>query len=123
MSPRPAKGSFPKADADSRAAFEALFRDDDRVLVRPMFGNLAAFVNGNMFAGVFGEDLFIRLSDENRSKLIEEGGSEFSPMPGRAMKEYAALPRPWKSDLQLAEQWIDRSLAFAATLPPKKKKK
>jgi len=31
-----------------------------------MFGNQAAFVNGDMFAGLFGDRLFVRLSDEDR---------------------------------------------------------
>ena len=34
-----------------------------RVQVTPMFGNVAAFVNGNMFMGVFGADIGVKLSE------------------------------------------------------------
>jgi TfoX/Sxy family transcriptional regulator of competence genes len=48
-----------------------------------MFGNISAFVNGNMFAGLFGNDIFVRLSDENRRELLEEkGASLLEPMKG-----------------------------------------
>jgi len=53
-----------------------------------MFGNISAFVNGNMFAGLFGNDLFVRLSKESRKELLEkQGASLLEPMKGRPMKE------------------------------------
>jgi TfoX/Sxy family transcriptional regulator of competence genes len=85
-----------------------------------MFGNVAAFVNGNMFTGLFGRELFVRLSEDDRAELIGEGGAEFQPMPGRAMKEYVSLPRTWRDDPKGARAWIERSLEWAAGLPPKK---
>jgi TfoX/Sxy family transcriptional regulator of competence genes len=119
MSQKPTKGSFPRPDADTREAFDSLVPDDPKVVVRPMFGNVAAFVNGNMFTGIFGQDLFVRLSEEDREELIAEGGAEFQPMPGRAMKEYVSLPRTWRTDRARAGAWIARSLAWAEKLPPK----
>jgi hypothetical protein len=59
---------------------------DSAVKLKPMFGNLASFVNGNMFAGLFGEDLFVRLPDEERDQVKQQGGHDFEPIPGRAMK-------------------------------------
>lgn len=121
MSPRPSKGSFPRPEPAAREAFGALVPEDPRIVVRPMFGNVAAFVNGNMFTGLFGQDLFVRLPEEQRAELVEEGGSEFQPMPGRAMKEYMSLPRTWQREPDRARTWIERSLAWAAGLPQKKK--
>ena len=43
----------PKASDDAKALFASVVPDDPRVVVKPMFGNLGAFVNGNMFAGLF----------------------------------------------------------------------
>jgi TfoX/Sxy family transcriptional regulator of competence genes len=45
---------IPKPTAADRARFQALVPDDARVEVKPMFGNLGAFVNGTMFMGLFG---------------------------------------------------------------------
>ncbi len=109
--------------AETRAAFEELIADDPRVTVRPMFGNVAAFANGNMFAGILGDDLFVRLPEAGRAELIAEGGAEFQPMPGRTMKEYVSLPPTWREDPKPARVWVERSLAWAGTLPPKRPKR
>src|SRR4051812_39755328 len=53
--------SMPRPDAESREFFHLVVPDDPRVQTRPMFGNLAAFVNGNMFTGLFGDRVFVRL--------------------------------------------------------------
>ena len=113
------KGSFPRADPQAKEAFEALMPRDPRVSVRPMFGNIAAFVNGNMFAGIFGNDLFVRLPGDGRAELMAEGGTEFQPMPGRSMKEYVSLPPTWQDDRDRARGWVGRSLDWAGTLPAK----
>jgi TfoX/Sxy family transcriptional regulator of competence genes len=84
-----------------------------------MFGNIAAFVNGNMFAGVFGPDLFVRLPEEERAEAVDAGAVEFTPVPGRAMKEYVSLPRTWGQERGEMGAWIERSLRWAAQLPPK----
>ena len=110
---------MPKPTAGARAAFEALVPDDPRVAVRPMFGNVAAFVNGNMFAGLFGEDLFVRLGERERAAVVEQGGRAFEPVAGRPMKEYVVVPGTWSSDPGAARAWLDRSLDGARALPPK----
>lgn len=103
--------------------FEALVPDDPRVTSRPMFGNRAAFVNGNMFVALFGDRVAIRLPEEAREELAQVPGADsFEPMPGRAMKEYVVLPQAWREDLPLARAWVDRSLAWTGELPAKRKK-
>jgi TfoX/Sxy family transcriptional regulator of competence genes len=114
--------SMPKSDDASKAYFESLVPDDPRVQSRPMFGNRAAFVNGNMFLALFGWQVAVRLSDEDRPQLLKQSGtSAFEPMPGRAMKEYVVLPEAWRKKRKLAEDWVERSFAWASGLPPKVK--
>ena len=110
---------MPKPTAAAAAAFSDLVPDDPAVTARPMFGNPAAFVNGNMFAGLFGDDLFVRLSDDDATRLHAAGGGDFAPMPGRPMKGYTTLPRPWQSDVETARRWMAISLAWARSLPAK----
>jgi TfoX/Sxy family transcriptional regulator of competence genes len=112
-------GAMPKPTAEAKAAFEALVPDDPQVALRPMFGNVAAFVNGNMFAGLFGDDLFVRLGERERAELVEQGGRPFEPMAGRPMKEYVVVPGAWSSDSGAARVWVGRSLDGARALPPK----
>jgi hypothetical protein len=45
---------IPKPGEADKQFFLGLIPDDPAVEVKPMFGNLGAFVNGNMFAGLFG---------------------------------------------------------------------
>ena len=41
---------MPKPSEQAKAAFTKLVPDEPPITLKPMFGNLAAFVNGNMFA-------------------------------------------------------------------------
>ena len=118
--------SFPRPTPDAKAFFANVLPLNPHIQVRPMFGNLAGFINGNMFTGLFGGQIFIRLPEPERRELLEvEGASEFAPMPGRAMKEYVALPECWKQDPDRVSIWMQRSLEWAESLPvklPSKKK-
>ncbi len=116
---RMAGGSMPKPSEQAKAAFTKLVPDEPAVTMRPMFGNLAAFVNGNMFAGLFGEDLFVRLPDDRSAPIRKVGGRDFEPMPGHAMKGYVTVPNSWRAKPAATAAWITASLAFARGLPPK----
>ncbi len=94
--------------------------DEPSVTTRPMFGNRAAFVNGNMFLALFGNRVAIRLPEEARVELLGVSGAEpFEPTPGRAMKEYVVLPQAWRHDMPLARAWVDRSLGWVGQFAPK----
>lgn len=112
-------GSMPKPSGDAKVAFQSLVPADPSVTTKPMFGNLAAFVNGNMFAGLFGEDLFVRLADEEQAELLRQGGRAFEPMPGRAMRGYVVVPGGWRDRPDAAGEWVARSLVRARELPAK----
>ena len=89
---------IPRSDKESVDLFRSLVPKDDRVTVRPMFGNISAFVNGNMFFGVFGTDLFVRLSSEDQLELRKnKGSSMLEPMKGKPMKDYVVLPKTWRA--------------------------
>jgi len=89
---------------------------------RSMFGCPCGFLGGNMFMGLFGDQLFLRLSEDDRVMLLaEEGAEPFDPMGGRPMREYVVVPAAWlegdaDNDLRA---WIAKSARYAKTLPPK----
>jgi TfoX/Sxy family transcriptional regulator of competence genes len=112
-------GPMPKPSEEAKAAFTKLVPGAPSVTLRPMFGNLAAFVNGNMFAGLFGEDLFVRLSDADSAKVRHHGGQDFAPMAGRPMKGYVTVPGSWRSKSEAAKAWIKIALEQTGRLPPK----
>ena len=113
-----------KADPVSVEYFKTIVPKDSRVTTRPMFGNLSAFVSGNMFMGVYGKDLFVRLSEPQQEELMKhKGAGLFEVMPGRVMSGYIILPRSWREDeMHNVKKWVSLSLEFAAKLPSKKKK-
>jgi len=91
---------------------------------KEMFGYPAYFFNGNMFVGVHGEELFLRLSEADTVEIMKDikGVSAFEPMPGRAMKGYVVLPKSVYIDDKLFGGWLNKSISFVSSLPPKKKK-
>jgi len=111
--------TVPKSNEDVKNAFRGLVPAAEGVTIKPMFGNLAAFVNGNMFAGLFGDKLFVRVGDPERDRLIAAGGADFAPMAGRPMKGYVTLPEGWRSAEENARGWVQRALAGTSALPPK----
>jgi TfoX/Sxy family transcriptional regulator of competence genes len=109
----------PKPGDADRARFSSLLPDDPRVEVKPMFGNLGAFVHGNMFMGLFGPQIGVKLPDADQRELVEAGGGPFGPEQ-RPMGGYVSLPSGCTgSD---AGPWIAKALAYVASLPPKKPK-
>ena len=113
---------MPKPTEADKDYFRSIVPDDPRVEIKPMFGNLAAFVNGNMFMGLFGSDVGVRLPEAERASLLEiEGAGPFGPEE-RPMGEYVALPPVWRDEAERAAEWSERALDHIAALPPKVKK-
>lgn len=111
-----------KPTDEDRAYFRSLVPDDPRVEVKPMFGSLGAFVNGNMFLGLFAADVGVKLDDAGRAELLaEDGAGPFGPAE-RPMGGYVSLPAAWRATPEAAASWVDRALAHVGALPPKKKK-
>ena len=115
---------MPKAEEPSKEFFTSMVPDDPRVTVRPMFGNLAAFVNGNMFLCLLGDDIAVRLPERERDALLrEDGAAPFAPIPERPMKEYIAMPGAWREQPDRIREWVGRSLSWASEMPKKKPKR
>lgn len=114
---------IPKSTPGAQAHFDALRPDRPNVSVRKMFGQPAAFVNGNLFFGVYGDEVFVRLGESDRTELGKVAGAHpFEPMPGRAMSEYVVLPAALLTDRRAATEWVNRSMKFAGQLKPKAKR-
>jgi hypothetical protein len=113
---------MPKAAPSTIKRFEALTPDLPGVTSKKIFGQPAAFLNGNMFLGVFGETVFVRLSPDDRLEAKKiPGFRPFEPMPGRAMSEYLVFPKTMDSPGE-AGKWVDRSIRYVSRLPVKRPK-
>lgn len=111
---------MPKPTEQDKEFFRSLVPEDPRVEIKPMFGNLGAFVNGNMFMGLFGADVGVKLADAGREKLLAEpGAGPFGPAE-RPMGGYVTLPAAWRAEPDAAQPWIGEALEHVGALPPKK---
>ena len=84
---------MPKPTDTDKARFRDLVPDDPRIEVKPMFGNLGAFVNGNMFMGLFGAGhrAQARRRPTPMSSEVVEGAGPFGPAE-RPMGGYVTIP-------------------------------
>ncbi|HEY3409864.1 MAG TPA: TfoX/Sxy family protein [Propionicimonas sp.] len=108
---------MPTHSAEAKAYFRSLVPEVSSVEVRPMFGAVAAFVHGNMFAGLFGDSVGVKLDPEGLAELAALPGSgPFGPEQ-RPMGGWLSLP----AGLDDAEKtsWMLRAHDHVASLPPK----
>ena len=117
--------TFEKPPADLVARFEAVLARvaTPETTRRPMFGHPCAWVGGNMASGLFASHWWVRLSPERLAEVLGSGEfTTFSVMPGREMKGYAVMPDEVVADDRQVDAWVDRALAYTATMPPKEPK-
>jgi hypothetical protein len=111
---------IPRPSGADRDRFAALVPEAPGVEVKPMFGNLGAFVNGNMFMGLFGSAVGVKLPAADQAELLARpGAGPFGPEE-RPMGGYVTLPADWTAED--AAPWIEQALGFVGALPPKKAK-
>ena len=89
-----------------------------------MFGGVAAFVNDNMFGGLFARSIVVRLSaaDEQEARALD-GATPFDPMgDGRVMSQKILMPESLMDEPAELRAWLKRAYDHVATLPRKVKK-
>ncbi len=86
-----------------------------------MFGGVGYMLRGNLACGVQGDELIVRIGEaQDQAALKLPFVRPFMPVPGRPMAGWILVgPDGTGSEQELLE-WINKGLAFAATLPEKK---
>ncbi|MDB5216447.1 MAG: hypothetical protein JWO86_4374 [Myxococcaceae bacterium] len=112
-----------RVPAEHHPIFRAALPKDPRIETLPMFGGLAAKVNGNIFAGLFGRSTMIWLPENERAEALAlEGASRFDPMgDGRARSDKVMLPEAMMEEPDELRHWVARAFKAAAKLPLKVK--
>jgi TfoX/Sxy family transcriptional regulator of competence genes len=92
--------------------------------IKKMFGSTCYFASGQMVTGVHEDNIFLRLSEADREgfKGKYKGAVAFEPIKGRPMKEYVIVPPQIYKDEAAFKPWIERSIEYVRSLPPKAKK-
>jgi len=110
-----------KVPPENHPLFHAALPKDPRVETLKMFGGVAAKVNGNLFAGLFGRSTMLALPEPLRAEALAlDGAAPFDPMgDGRLRSEKVMLPEKMMRDRVALRRWIGRAFTAAAKLPPK----
>ncbi len=91
----------------------------DGVREQKMFGGLAFMVDGHMTVGVVKDELMARVGRAGEDDALAQPHARLMDFTGRPMTGFvlvAALGVASEGDVKA---WVDRSLAFTTTLPPK----
>ena len=103
--------TWKKVPTELAARFDVALPVKADVQRRKMFGCPAAFVNGNLFAGLHEDRLMVRLP--------AMAGKHPCVVMDRTMKEYALFPDALEmADRDLAG-WVAQAYAFTRALPAK----
>ena len=112
--------SFDKSPPELVDRFAAVMDGHPEAERKKMFGYPAAFVGGNMATGLFADKWVVRLPDDEIGPAKEQGAGSFEPMPGKPMKAFVVIPAAEVDDDAAINAWVERGLAFARSMPPKK---
>ena len=101
------------------ARLRDLLEGNGAVAEKKMFGGVAFLVNGNMSVGVYKEWLIARLGAETAGEALARPGAKVMDITGRPMKGWLMVAPDGVADDESLRAWVDESVAFAASLPPK----
>jgi TfoX/Sxy family transcriptional regulator of competence genes len=118
-----ARMAWVKIPKEHHPLFQAALPRDPRVSTVNMFGGIAAKVNGQMFAGLFGRSAIVKLSPaDQQAALALEGAELFDPMgTGRVMHDTVLLPETVMDEPDELRAWLGKALDYTSTRPAKKK--
>lgn len=106
-------------DEKAAARVRAALKRRKGIREKKMFGGLAFLLHGNMCCGVLGEDLVLRLGEEDSARARREPHTRPMDFTGRAMNSMVYVaPAGYRTDEKLS-QWLERAVKFGRTLPPR----
>jgi hypothetical protein len=120
---------MPKFTFDPRVkeALDSFLLDNPEVEPGKAFGIPAYYINGKMFAGVFGDGATIKVPEDTVPGLLEKDYvSEFQPMAGRTMKNWVIIHRDDPADFEKKDRKLFQAAfdhVYALTRESGKKKK
>lgn len=87
-----------------------------------MFGGIAFMHQGNMVLGVVKEDLMARVGAEAHQDALEQPGARPMDFAGRPMVGMVFVGPTGTAKESDLHAWIERAMAYARTMEPKKPK-
>ena len=84
-----------------------------------MFGGIGFLLRGNMACGVNKENLIIRVGPDYYQEALSKPNAKIFDMTGRPMTGWIVVTEAGYQKDAGFQEWVDRGVAFALTLPAK----
>ena len=91
----------------------------ERVEERKMFGGIAFMVGGHMTVGVVKDELMARVGADGENEALAQPHARTMDFTGRPMTGFVFVSAERVATEEAVRPWVERCLAFVATLPPK----
>ena len=88
---------------------------------KKMFGGLCFLLRGKMCCGILKDDLVVRVDPRDSPALLKKTGVRPMDFTGRPMKGFVYVSLEALKDSSALQGWLKRCLAFASSLPAKKR--
>jgi TfoX/Sxy family transcriptional regulator of competence genes len=88
-------------------------------LERKMFGGVCFLLHGNMACGILNDDVIIRVGKEAYESALALPHTRKFDITGRAMTGWVMVSHEGHASDQQLDEWLQRGVSFAASLPPK----
>ena len=96
-------------------------RGKGEISEKKMFGGLCFLLSGKMCCGILKDNLVARIDPKDSLALLKKAGVRAMDFTGRPMKGFVYVsPEALKGSSAL-QRWLKRCLAFASSLPARKK--
>ena len=86
---------------------------------KKMFGGIGFLLNGNMCCGVHGENMIVRLPPEETDAALRQPHTAVFDLTGRPMKGWILVGPDALGTANALEKWMNASVKYALSLPPK----
>ena len=87
-----------------------------------MFGGLCYTIGGNIAVGVTGEDPMVRMDPDAVDVALTEPGARPRDFTGKPKRGSLYVGPEGTGTTRSLQRWVDRGVALASSLPPKKPK-
>ena len=106
-------------DEDMALRVRWILADQPRLAEIKMFGGLCFMVDGNMCCAVRKDDLMVRVGHAGREEALDQRGTRPMDITGRRMQGFVLVDNEVTRADKTLDQWVQRGLAFATSLPAK----
>ena len=91
----------------------------DGISERKMMGGLCFMVDRHMFAGVHGDDLFVKMEPEQIEQALRRKHTQRFKIGARTTRAFVLVQAPGVATARSLRSWLEPALDRARNLPPK----